>query len=244
MEVERINELRNNGVLDTVKQIQKCLRDHSDFVDFSSGEVIMEEWHAEHLFSFIKNSKDFKDSMKIIHSDSARYNRLFKRVNKYMDMGTCLFVTLTFTDEVLNNTNEETRRKYVRRFLKEYSNCFIANIDYGSKSGREHYHAIILYDDVTFINNWIHGFSNAQIIKDDFKSPERVSRYIIKIANHFVKASSRRCRLIYSVFHSNDGIQPIHDYFKRSDPVSKNKQLCFWDHSPGNYSNFDTDDYM
>ena len=240
MEVERINELRDNGTLQTVKMIQQCLRDQDDFVDFKTGTVEMELWHAENLFWFMKNQPDFKDCMRIIHSDNARYNRLFKRVNKFMDMGTCLFLTLTFTDEVLASTNEETRRKYVRRFLKEYSSCFIANIDYGSKTGREHYHAIILFDNVRLVDNWVHGFSNAQIIRDDLKSSQRVSHYILKIANHFVKATTRRCRCIYSVYRDKWVYNPKVPVL----PVPEDKQLCFWDHMPGNFSNFDRDDYM
>ena len=52
------------------------------------------------------------------------------------------FCTLTFGPEILASTTAETRAIYVKRFLKATFGAYVANLDYGGKNGREHYHAV------------------------------------------------------------------------------------------------------
>lgn len=59
--------------------------------------------------------------------------------------GNAKFLTLTFNDSFFDRgTSEDTRRKYIRRFLKEQCQEYVANVDYGDKNGREHFHAIVV----------------------------------------------------------------------------------------------------
>lgn len=202
MEKDRIKYLIDSGNYELAKMINHCLHTKSDYIDFKSHKILLSYKKALeysiNLFDF--NDKDYLDSLKIIHADNQRYNRLLKRIVKYLDMGSCLFFTLTFTDDVLNNTNEETRRKYVRRFLKSISSCYVANVDYGEKNCREHYHGVILSDMDSFKDKWSYGFSNAQIIIDDNHSSDRIAKYVLKVCNHFIKSTTNNNRVIYSYY--------------------------------------------
>lgn len=77
----------------------------------------------------------------IVSSQNQRYKRAFDRTSEYIKAGEGVFLTFTFTDKALT-TDEKTRRVYVSRTLRDLSREYIANIDYGTKSEREHYHAI------------------------------------------------------------------------------------------------------
>jgi hypothetical protein len=127
----------------------------------------------------------------------ARVKRLKDRIADMLCEGTCYFLTLTFSDDVLENTSEATRRRYVTRFLKSLSDTYVANIDFGSQNGREHYHAVVLTDSPS-MEGWDRlGFSNAKKIgsEEDFTP---VAKYISKLTNHAVKATTKGTRAIYS----------------------------------------------
>lgn len=237
---ERRKELIDNKSMELCKQIQYCQRYKQNYFDFKSGEMVLDVETADNLFFMLKNDKDFSDCLKIIHSDSSRYNRLYKRIMKYFEIGDCLFLTLTFRDDVLESTDKKTRRVYVRRFLKEFSNAFLANIDYGAKTGREHYHALIVYPDPSMLAAWSYGFSNAKRCIYDAESGVRLANYILKIANHFVKDSVGSDRLIYSVYRGKWVYKdPPPEFIYLED-----EQLTFWDGMPGNYNKFDRGDYL
>ena len=142
-----------------------------------------------------ENEYLYKEALKINKADLNRNVRLKNRISKYLSMGNCLFLTLTFNDSVLNNTSEDTRRQYVRKWLKSYSSYYVANIDYGSKKEREHYHAVILYDRIDS-NEWPYGFSSIKPIRstNDFKA---LAKYINKLTNHAIKRTCKRKALIY-----------------------------------------------
>lgn len=127
-----------------------------------------------------------------------RKSRLRNRITRMLDTGNCLFITLTFNDIVLNKSSYDIRRRYVREFLKEYSDYYIANIDFGEKNGREHYHAILLADKVSN-RSWRYGAINFKKIHKDKKSIEAISLYVNKLSNHALKKSTGRSfPLIYS----------------------------------------------
>ena len=82
-----------------------------------------------------------------------------KRIRQHLEaiiLKPSLFLTLTFTPEVLTSTSQATRRKYVARLLGGFKVPYIANIDFGDSkdyiddkgnarkgTNREHYHAVI-----------------------------------------------------------------------------------------------------
>lgn len=104
------------------------------------------------------------------------------------------FGTLTFTDECLENTSPETRRKYVSRYIAEHSTCYLANIDYGKENEREHYHFIAVGKFTA--GDWTHGFDFYKIVRSKNSDVSRTSKYIRKLINHAKKDTAGK--LIYS----------------------------------------------
>ena len=139
--------------------------------------------------------KDIQEARKINKASYNRYKRLKNRIMTYLQSGKCIFATLTFRDEVLNNTSLETRRKYVQRYLKSISTFYVANIDFGSTTEREHYHAVILKDFID--EQWEYGFTWFEKIRYSL-SNEKISEYLTKLTNHSIKESTKRYALIYS----------------------------------------------
>lgn len=159
----------------------------------------------------------YHEIRKLHQSFKARRQRLRRNIEDMMTSGSTYFVTLTFNDETLNKTNEQTRRKYVTRFMDDRSLKYVGNIDYGDKNGREHYHVVFRSDDldgIHYIKNCkgkFHNIDCKQFIewnKYGFFSIEkcsngdldkyRLSVYVSKLTNHAIKNSTKQSRLIYS----------------------------------------------
>ena len=107
-----------------------------------------------------------------------------------------LFGTLTFTDKTLESTSKRTRQRYITKFLSENTFHYIANIDYGSKNNREHYHFIAMVEDKIECNNWKYGASRFQFIPLTKKDVKSVKNYLLKLNNHSYKESTRQERII------------------------------------------------
>lgn len=130
----------------------------------------------------------------------ARSKRLSKKINKMLVVGECVFLTLTFEDGVLDSTKEETRRRYVTRYLKSQSDHYCANIDYGEENEREHYHAVVFgrVDMEPWTKNY--GFAYAEQVEfnGDVSTSDKLSKYVAKLTNHAIKNTARNTRVIYS----------------------------------------------
>lgn len=139
---------------------------------------------------------------------SEKLSRVRRRIKNILkDYPESVFVTLTFDDECLNNTSSDTRRRYVHYWLKCQSDAYIANIDFGEKKGREHYHAVVggLVDPKT----WTHGACNVKRIRiDDKRSSTKIAKYILKLANHALKSTTECHKPIYSRGREYD-IKPL-----------------------------------
>ena len=132
--------------------------------------------------------------------NSASYKRMTRlkgRITRYLLSGQCIWLTLTFTNEILAKTSQETRRRYVARYLKSQSSCYIANIDFGKTTEREHYHAVVVGDFVD-MSKWVYGFALTERIKNHDKTPVKLAKYVSKLTNHAIKETTHRCRYIYS----------------------------------------------
>lgn len=114
------------------------------------------------------------------------------------------FLTLTFRDDILNNTCENTRRRYIQRILNDHCYYYCANIDFGNKNEREHYHACVVFKDNTIINlfkdlyNTNYGFCCVQRVGKTNNDKEALSKYINKLTNHAFKKTTIAKRVIYS----------------------------------------------
>ena len=144
-----------------------------------------------------------KECRKINDASYHRVKRLKETINyiiKRYDKS--FFITLTFKDNVLNSTSEETRKRYVTRYLKQY-NCYVANVDYGEKNGREHYHAVVgLRGDVDKINEYWekkYGFVCVEPINVKQENNDvKLAKYVAKLSNHAIKETNKRKAVMYS----------------------------------------------
>lgn len=180
---------------DTAKFIRKNenklrLHDYSDYERNSIVEKI--------LFAY-----DVIDSDVLRNYDNHRKKnqRARTKIDKIIQSGKALFLTLTFTDNILTSTTEKTRRTYVSRFLKENCMEYVANIDFGAKNGREHYHAVVSVENKLIYSNWKFGALNGLKIRNN-SNPLAMAKYINKLSNHATKSTTKNSRLIYS--RSND----------------------------------------
>lgn len=147
--------------------------------------------------------REYYECVKINHATYERTKRLKERVKSMLLNGSCIFLTLTFTDTTLKDTTAEQRRKAVARYLKQHNCMYIANIDFGkdkTKTMREHYHALINCDKVDFTAWRKYGNINAERVRsrniDTDKT--RLSKYIAKLSNHAIKETTKRSSLMYS----------------------------------------------
>lgn len=139
----------------------------------------------------------YDEAERIVNADNARRKRLRARIDSMFDKGKVVFLTLTFNDEVLSSTSSQSRRDYVRKFLKSVSKEYVGNVDYGAENGREHYHAVIL-TDIDDFSSWTYGFYKALTVRKDGVDALRVAKYISKLTNHAIKETTKRNALIYS----------------------------------------------
>lgn len=173
-----------------------------DIIDELTGEIkqaLELEYYNIERQQYIELTNDIgsinlDQCHKIDHNKYKRTTRLRNRVSSLIKSGQAYFITLTFRDDVLDNTNEDTRRKYVRRFLKQNCSEYVANIDYGKTTEREHYHAITNCD----IENWPYGFSNSKAIAPNLESETKLPMYITKLTHHALKKTVKGSSLIYS----------------------------------------------
>lgn len=171
------------------KQVAKACR--QSFAKHDRSDLsALEELHGESLVRLAKcvNNARYK-----------RKQRVTERIGGCVTFGHCLFVTLTFTDETFSKTSEKTRRKYVSRYLKSQSAIYVANIDYGHKNQREHYHALVLADAID-LKPW-HDYGAIQVerVKNSPDDLTKVAKYTAKLSNHAMKHNDGVApRLIYS----------------------------------------------
>lgn len=142
------------------------------------------------------NPIEWNEAKKINDAYYHRVKRLKKKIAKMLESGNCIFLTFTFTDKILETTNADTRRQKVRRFLSSYNCNYVANIDFGAKNGREHYHALIQCDKVDY-NAFDYGALNGERVRstNDFV---KLAKYISKLTNHAIKDTCKGSRMIYN----------------------------------------------
>ena len=189
-------KLLQNGKVKQVKTFRDKVLRNWDIYD-PLGK--MEEeflFMTENHFS----SGEYTECNRVIKSTYSRNSRLYKRIGYMLSLGKCYFLTLTFNPECLDNTNKETRKKYVLRWLKSNTEHYVANIDYGGKNGREHYHAVV-YPGAIYMNyeEWHkNGAILGEIVKKPSKSNIPLAKYVSKLTNHAIKETTRRNAMIYS----------------------------------------------
>lgn len=128
-----------------------------------------------------------------------RKRRVQNRIEWFIASGEVVFLTLTFNDETLAKTSTETRRTYVRKYLKRYASEYVANIDFGGQNGREHYHALaVMQGDFDYKEWHKYGAIKGEKVRTKESDIERTCKYVAKLSNHAMKVDGKAPRLIYS----------------------------------------------
>lgn len=181
-----INQYQENGVVlrSLNAENRGVLRQTDLFIECAEKDLILEYFEA------IKLNKAYYN----------RQTRLQKRVADMLLSGNCIFGTLNFNDETLNTTTEKERRVAVVRYLKSLGGRYIANIDFGKRNHREHYHFLMVIDYCDG-KSWLkYGCTYFERVRNrNIESDkEKLSRYIAKLSNHAIKETTKRSALIYS----------------------------------------------
>lgn len=171
-----------------------------NYCDMRTGEVVSHNGFNQYVAN--KCNKGFE--FRIWQSNKQRKFRLKERVSNMIIKGNAIFLTLTFNNDFLQReTTEDTRRRYIRRFLKEQCSEYIANADYGDINQREHYHALVIPKKARIdFKPYCAFFDGSMIYSEKVqvseKSNKSISLYISKLTNHALKESGQYKRLIYS----------------------------------------------
>lgn len=179
-----------SGILPVIKELDYKFRTGISYEDYEK----LDEVTLIHGGIFVDEAR------KINHAYNKRTQRLKERIRSYLEKGQCIWLTLTFSEEVLNSTTLETRRKYVQRQLKQVSNYYVANIDFGKNTEREHFHALVVgVLHRSDFQDWIDNYGYIWIENVyQTKSEVKLSKYISKLTNHAIKETTKRQCYIYS----------------------------------------------
>ncbi len=208
IDYKRKSKVISNGLVEIQRKISLCKWkiSQAEQLEYYTGEITNLDWlpYKKEQCKLLEqgyaklNPDDWKEAYRVNDASYHRTKRLKDRIQKMINKGNCLFLTLTFTNDVLDSTNQETRKKYIKRFLKSNSNYYVANIDYGTKNEREHYHAVIVCDKVNH-KDWPYGnldFKRVRTNQDD--SNVKMAKYITKLTNHAIKETCKQNFVIYS----------------------------------------------
>lgn len=124
--------------------------------------------------------------------------RLEKKIRSWYEEGFTVFLTLTYSTEFLAGTSALNRRKKVREVLNQCCRDYVANVDYGKTTGREHYHAVGLgVDGLKLKALWgdRYGFIKCEAVIPDTEGS--LFEYVDKLCNHALKESAGLSQLIY-----------------------------------------------
>lgn len=111
------------------------------------------------------------------------------------------FCTFTF-DNYYIYKSDRTKRDLIKSCINKYDFQYILNIDYGKTTEREHYHCILATNCSFDVNNYLQKsyscFCNAKQCRVSINDLKRLSKYINKLTNHCIKATTKRQRIVYN----------------------------------------------
>lgn len=170
-----------------------------DFVKSKKRDIYHNSEDTQNLLfwmSYLRNNNATDCALRLLESDYRKSKKIKDKIHELVKSGHAIFLTLTFTDDVLLKTSRLTRRKYVARYLKQQSDIYVANIDFSPEKDREHYHAVVC--SRCDLSAWSYGFAYAEQVRAHDGNSERVARYVAKLTNHALKVKQLNNRLIYS----------------------------------------------
>lgn len=198
----------NNGIFSMFLEFKKYLYKTCHIGHISASRLFkalatgadIPFWYKEcfDLFPLLfEDLKQFHECVKLYNANKALYRRLRRRVSELIKEP-CLFLTIDFSNKDLSSTTLQDRRVIICRYLKSQCNNYVANIDFGDKNGREHYHAIVQADFIDIHKFELEGWVKYERVWTENDSAERLSHYITKLTRHAIKNTTQRYKVIYS----------------------------------------------
>lgn len=200
-------QVLDNGCVAQTNKISKA--NYLTWIYESTGDAKA----AERAYKTLDHIKDYrqydpsevKEALRVLNAHFHRTKRLSEKIGVYLMpftrllYGQAVFLTFTFNDKTLSTTSRETRRRYVARYLKQHSDNFVANIDYGKKNEREHYHALVLSKNLDYSLWHCYGAIKGEKVRlNDNDAPVKLAKYISKLTNHAIKETATGNRMLYS----------------------------------------------
>lgn len=171
-------------------------------------------YNKKRYYAF-KSGSDFKmDSTfeKLLNARIQKVGRIKKRLLYLLIRYNYIwFCTFTFNDNYINKS-ERTKRDKIKQVLNTHDFKYILNIDYGKNTQRQHFHCILATNIDMDINQYFQnfyesGFSLSIQCKKGIDDLKRLTKYIDKLVNHCIKATTNRQRLVYN-FKGYDLLSP------------------------------------
>ena len=198
---QEIREVKESGIDKKYGKIQKWSRlGHPEVVQDILDEILNMDprliTNGRKVFNSDKQ-KRWRLVGRLKWMDDLRYNALNQNIK-------IVFITLTFNDEFMVSNNPDSQRQAVTRYLSSQTIYYVANVDYGAKNGRRHYHAVALIDGKIDFKPWHKkcGAIQCEQVGKSLKEENqayRISKYITKLANHALKDGTLNLeRLIYA----------------------------------------------
>ena len=196
----------NNGMVEAQRKLSLTyFKQYQEQVALYENGEIIENWKPLNdneikIYQMMAKAfpEEWKEAYRVNDASYHRTKRLKTKIKAMLTSGSCIFLTLTFRNDVLDTTSQDTRKQYIRKALKTMSDVYIANLDYGSKKEREHSHAIVLADSVSH-KQWKYGNLDFERVRvNEETSPVKSAKYIRKLTNQAIKETVKHNRLIYS----------------------------------------------
>ena len=162
------------------------------------------DYNKQRYYAF-KNQTEFivnQEFEKILNARNHKVQRIKKRflylLYRYKFIWFCTF---TFSNDYINKS-ERTKRDLIKKYINIPGFYYILNVDYGKSTERQHFHCILATNiDVNldqFLQSNYPCHSYSLLCNTSLQDFVKVSKYINKLVNHCLKASTNKQRLVYN----------------------------------------------
>lgn len=193
-----------------VQRLRKKYNDSNDRVGNSLLSNIL--WYSFPIVypNYYSDTKTVALKMDAVKARRKRYRKYVRGMLGTFNDKSAYLVSLTFTDECLASTKVETRERYVKDYLNSVSIDYFACIDFGKIDKREHYHAIIVTDEVTYSfkpkrqtfwkflddeKEWKYGFYSLRMMQTAEKDIYKTMNYALKASDYAFKSADEDNRI-------------------------------------------------
>ena len=111
------------------------------------------------------------------------------------------FCSFTFDNNYINKS-ERTKRDLIKKYIGTHDFQYILNIDYGKQTMRQHFHCILASNIDMDVNQYFQSHYPCHSLsiqcKKGIDDLTRLTKYIDKLVNHCIKATTNRQRLVYN----------------------------------------------